>query len=210
MSCGRRLSWYELIPLFSYIFQGGKCRSCKEKLSIQYPMVELLNGLLYVLVFYLYGLSGVSCIYSLMMSVLIVIAFIDFKTFEIPIGCNIALLILGVVQLILDRKNALEYVIGFFAVSIVLLIIWLISRGRAIGGGDVKLLAAAGLLLGYRKIILAFVLGCVLGAVIHLIRMKFKGADRRLAFGPYLSLGIAIAAVYGETIIQGYLKYLGI
>ena len=210
MSCGRRLKWYELIPVFSFLFQGGKCRTCGTKLSVQYPLVELLNGLLYVYVFYLYGFTDRAYIYALLISVLIVISFIDFKTYEIPIGCNALILVLGIMQIISDRNNVINYLIGFFAVSIILLIIWVISKGRAIGGGDVKLLAAAGLLLGWQKILLAFVLGCVLGAVIHLLRMKFKDADRRLAFGPYLSMGIAIAALHGDALILGYLKYLGV
>jgi len=210
MNCGKQLKWYELIPVVSFLIQGGKCRNCKTKLSVQYPIIELLNGIIYVCVFYQFGISIKAVIYSLLMSVLIVISVIDFRTYEIPLGCNIFIFILGVIQVVTDLPHMLQYVIGFFAVSLVLLIIWLISRGRAIGGGDVKLLAAAGLLIGWKNIILAFILGCVIGSVIHLIRMKFSGADRRLAFGPYLSIGIAIAAIYGENIISGYLSYIGI
>lgn len=210
MNCGRRLNWYELIPLFSFIIQGGKCRGCKTKLSLQYPIIELVNGLFYLYVFFEYGFTCQAGIYSLMISVLIVLSVIDLRTFEIPFGCCIFLFCLGIVQAMSDFSNIYEYVIGFFTVSLLLFIIWFVSKGRAIGGGDVKLLAAAGLLLGWRRIILAFVLGCILGAVIHLIRMKVSGADRRLAFGPYLSLGIAIAALWGDKLISLYLGYLGV
>ena len=82
MSCGRKLKWYELIPVFSFLIQGGKCRSCKTKLSVQYPIIELLNGLLYVLVFYLYGESYQTVVYCLLASVLIVISVIDFRTYD--------------------------------------------------------------------------------------------------------------------------------
>ncbi len=102
-----------------------------------------------------------------------------------------------------------QYVIGFFAVSLLLYLVWLISKGRAIGGGDIKFLAAAGLLLGWQKIILAFVLGCVIGSIIHLIRMKVQNVDRTLAFGPYLSIGVLLAALFGERMIGLYLGYLG-
>ena len=138
--------------------------------------------------------------------VLIVASVSDIKTRKIPNSCSAVILVLGVIQIISDRDNIVNYLLGFFAVSTVLFVIWLISKGKAIGGGDVKLLAASGLLLGLLKIILAFAIGCVLGAVIHLLRMKFQGADRRFAFGPYLSMGIAVAALYGEEIIK-YLYY---
>ena len=209
MKCERKLKWYELIPLLSFLIQGGKCRGCKTKLSVQYPAIELLNGLLYVLIFAIYGTNAQSVIYCLLASVLVVISVIDFRTYEIPLGCNIFILVLGIAQVIIDLPHMSKYVIGFFAVSLVLFILWLISKGRAIGGGDIKLLAAAGLLLGWQKIILAFVLGCVLGAIIHLIRMKVQNADRTLAFGPYLSAGILIAAVFGDTLIRMYMGYLG-
>ena len=209
MSCGKKLKWYELIPVFSFLIQGGKCRDCKTKLSVQYPAIELLNGLLYVLIFAMYGMSAQSVIYSLAASVLIVISVIDFRTYEIPLGCNICIFILGIIQVYFDLPHMSQYVIGFFAVSLVLYMLWLISKGRAIGGGDIKFLAAAGLLLGWQRIILAFVLGCIIGSVIHLIRMKVQNADRTLAFGPYLSMGVLISALYGEKMISLYLGYLG-
>ena len=209
MSCGRRLKWYELIPVLSFLIQGGKCRGCKQKLSVQYPAIELLNGLLYVLIVALYGMSMQSAIYCLLASVLIVISVIDFRTYEIPLGCNIFILILGIAQVIIDLPHMSQYVIGFFAVSLLLYLVWLISKGRAIGGGDIKFLAAAGLLLGWQKIILAFVLGCVIGSIIHLIRMRVQNVDRTLAFGPYLSMGVLIAALFGERMISLYLGYLG-
>lgn len=210
MSCGRQLKWYELIPVFSFLIQKGKCRGCDAKLSVQYPIIELLNGVLYFLIFSLYGLTFDAAIYALLASVLIVISVIDFRTFEIPLGCNIFVFALGVARVVTDLPHMSQYVIGFFAVSLVLYLIWLLSKGRAIGGGDIKLLAAAGLLLGWYKIILAFMLGCIIGAVIHLIRMKLYDAGRMLAFGPYLSAGILIAAVYGDTLIRVYLGYLGL
>lgn len=209
MNCGRKLKWYELIPVFSFLIQGGKCRGCKSKLSVQYPVIELLNGLLYVLIFSLFGMTAQTALYCALASVLIVISVIDFRTYEIPLGCNIFILILGIVQVFIDLPHMSQYVIGFFAVSLVLFLIWLLSKGRAIGGGDIKLLAASGLLLGWQNIIMAFLLGCVLGAVIHLTRMKLKGADRTLAFGPYLSMGLLIAALVGDKLISIYLGYLG-
>ena len=83
----------------------------------------------------------------------------------------------------------------------------MITKGRGIGGGDIKLMAACGLLLGWKLILLAFLLGCVLGAVLHLLRMKFSKAANLLAMGPYLSVGVLIAALWGEQLINWYLGF---
>ena len=97
-----------------------------------------------------------------------------------------------------------QYVIGFFAVSLCLYIIVVVSNGRAMGMGDVKLMAASGLLIGWQKNFLAFFLGCIVGSVIHLIRMKVTKADHVLAMGPYLSIGIFISILFGDDMIQWY------
>ena len=88
MRCEYQLKWYDLIPLFSWICLGGRCRKCKEKISIQYPLIELTNGLLYLMVVAVKGFTLVSLIYCLMASALLVLAIIDFRTYEIPFGIN--------------------------------------------------------------------------------------------------------------------------
>ena len=86
----------------------------------------------------------------------------------------------------------------------------MITRGRGIGGGDIKLMAAAGLLIGWKLNIVALMLGCVLGSIIHLSIMAMKKGERRLAFGPYLSLGIYIAMICGEQLVSWYLSIMGL
>ena len=205
MSCGNVLKWYELIPLFSFIVQGGKCRNCKTKLSAQYPLIELLNGLIYVWIFIVKGFCPESILFCICASVLIVISVIDWRTFEIPFGCNIIIGILGIVRVFLNLAHWYDYVIGFFAVSGLFLIIYWITKGRGIGGGDIKLMAAAGLLLGWQNILLSLMIGSIAGSVIHLALMKIQGKDRVLAFGPYLAFGIFISMLYGNDIITWYL-----
>jgi leader peptidase (prepilin peptidase)/N-methyltransferase len=209
MSCGYQLAWYDLVPLFSYLVLGGRCRKCKTKLSVQYPLIEGLNGVLYLVVFARYGLSIDSLLYCLLFSALLALSVIDFRTYEIPVGFNYFILALGLIRVFIDRANWLEYAIGLVAVSAVLYVLYLVSRGAAIGGGDVKLMAATGLLLGWKRNLLGFLLGCILGSVIHLIRMKVSKADRVLAMGPYLSMGVAIAALWGSEMIDWYLGILG-
>lgn len=208
MSCGYQLRGYDLVPLFSWLALGGKCRKCKAAISPQYPIVEGANGLLYIMIFAVNGVNFVSVLYCFMASALLALSVIDFRTYEIPFGFNVFLTVLGLCHIALDFGNWSEYVIGFFAVSFFLEILLLASGGRAIGGGDVKLMAACGLLLGWKLIVLAFFIGCILGSVIHIIRMKVSHAEHVLAMGPYLSMGILIAALWGNAFIEWYFGLL--
>ena len=206
MSCGYQLRWYDLIPLFSWLALGGRCRKCKAKISVQYPAIEALSGVLYLIVFLCYGVSIETLLYCLMASALLALSVIDFRTFEIPLGFNVFIAVLGLVRVLTDLTNWREYAVGFFAVSVVLYIIYVLTKGRGIGGGDIKLMAASGLLLGWKCNILAFLLGCIIGSVIHLLRMRFTNAERVLALGPYLSIGIYISALWGTRLIDWYLS----
>lgn len=209
MGCGYQLRWFDLIPLFSYLALGGRCRKCKMKLSIQYPVIEALNGVLYLVVFARYGLSIDSLLYCLLFSTLLALSVIDFRTYEIPEGFNYFILTLGLIRVATDFGNWTEYAIGLVAVSLVLYIIFKVTGGTAIGGGDVKLMAVTGLVLGWKRNVLAFLLGCIIGSVIHLARMKISKADHVLAMGPYLAVGVAIAALWGNEMINWYLGILG-
>jgi len=228
MSCGYQLAWYDLIPLFSWLALKGKCRKCGAKISVQYPLVEAGNAILWLVCFIsVIGTNAYemfenprleALLYCLMTSALLSLSIIDFRTFIIPPGINYFIGVLGVINIVYRilrfgfyGANISLYIGGFFAVSVPLLIILLISEhvfGReAIGGGDIKLMAVAGLLIGWKKILLALVLGCLLGSIIHTARMKIAKADRVLAFGPYLAMGIFISALWGEKIINWYFGF---
>lgn len=207
MSCGYKLEWYDLVPLFSYLFLRGRCRKCKAKLSAQYPIIEAANGILYVLIVIVNGVNVESLLYCLLASALLTLSVIDFRTYEIPIGINIFILALGLIRVITDYSDWLAYLIGFLAVSVFLAVIYYVTKGRGIGGGDVKLMAVCGLVLGWKLIILAFFLGCILGAVIHVMRMKISGEDHVLAMGPYLSAGVFIAMLWGNQILEWYFQF---
>lgn len=208
MTCGRKLKWYDMIPVFSWLLLGGKCRSCKSKISLQYPVIESLNGILYVVICLVNGMDLFSLIYCLMTSALLTLSLIDWRTYEIPLGINVFLFILGVAAAVLDRGNLLSHLAGMVCVSGFLGILYLISRGRAIGGGDIKLMFACGLILGWKLIILAFLLGCIIGSVIHLVRIRVQGEGHVLAMGPYLSAGIFLAALWGNAWISWYISLL--
>ena len=194
MSCGRKLGWRDMVPVFSYIMLRGRCRQCGAKISIQYPLIEALNGVLY----------------CLMTSALIVITVIDERTFRIPVTFNLFIGLLGIIMTVYDYRHIVSHLIGAFCVSLFLYGLYYFSSGKAIGGGDIKLMAYAGLLLGARNILLAFVLACILGSVLHTIRMKVSKRNNLLAMGPYLSAGIYIAALWGDRFWTWYLGMMGI
>ena len=128
MTCNYKLKWYDLVPIFSYICLGGRCRKCKTKLSIQYPLIESLNGILYVLVVAVNGVTIESLLYCLMFSALVTLSVIDFRTYEIPLGINLFILALGLIRLALDYRNFLDYLIGFISVSGFLYLLFLITN----------------------------------------------------------------------------------
>lgn len=209
MTCNHQLQWYDNIPLFGWLMLRGKCRYCKAPISPQYPIVEASNGLLWLLVAIVNGLNVNSLLFALMGSALLTLSVIDFRTYEIPIGINIFILALGLIMTVFNYTDWLSHVIGFFAVSIPLFVIYEVTGGRGIGGGDVKLMAVAGLLIGWKLILLSLALGCIIGAPVHIIRMKIAGADRVLAMGPYLSIGIMISCLWGNQLIDLYLSLAG-
>lgn len=207
-SCGKKLKWYEMIPIFSFLALRGRCSGCKTAISAQYPLIEALNGALWVLTLVFLGFTFQAFIACLFASALVVLSVIDARTREIPSEITVFILALGVAATFLDLESWLTHIIGFFAVSLPLCLIFFATRGKGIGGGDIKLMAGCGLLLGWKLVVLGFFLGCLIAAVIHLTRMALKKADRTLSFGPYLSAGMFAAVLWGLPLINWYLAYL--
>lgn len=203
--CQYQLKWYDLVPVISYIALGGKCRQCKSKISIQYPLIELLNGAAYLGIYLLKGLQWDTVIMCLTFSTMLVIFMIDLRHKIIPNGLVICTLVIGIARVII-YGDVLNHVIGFFAVSLFLILLAFITR-KPMGLGDIKLMAAAGLLLGWKEIILALMIGAIVGSIIGLALIVLKVIDRKamIPFGPFLTTGIMVAMVFGEPIIQLYL-----
>ena len=135
MTCGRKLGWRDMVPVFSYIFLRGRCRQCGAKISIQYPLIEALNGVLYVIVFMANGFTFSSVLYCLMTSALIVITVIDERTFRIPVTFNLFIGLLGIIMTVYDYRHIVSHLIGAFCVSLFLYGLYYFSSGKAIGGG---------------------------------------------------------------------------
>lgn len=208
--CEHKIGLLEQLPILSYLFLGGKCKACGQRISIRYPIVELVNGLAYFVLYIRFGVSIDTVLYCLCASALLTLGVIDWCTYEIPVAINIFIFILGLIKAIMDYKHLSCYVIGFFAVSTFLLLLYYITKGAGIGGGDVKLMAATGLLLGWKYSLVSLVVGCLLGSVIHLTIMAIKKGGHMLAFGPYLSMGVFIAMIWGEQLVSWYLSLLNV
>lgn len=157
--------------------------------------IEMLNGILYVVIFLVRGMNLTNIVYCFMESALLAVAIIDLYTYEIPFSINIFLGVLGVIITVLDREYFISHFIGFIFVSGILFILYYITNGRAIGGGDIKLMAVCGLIIGWKKIVLAFFIGCVLGSTVHMVRMRISNVGNMFAMGPYLAIGIFLAFI---------------
>ena len=218
-SCGKSLSPVDLVPVFSWLFLGGKCRYCKARVSAQYPAIELLTGVLFLLLYLKLGISWCLLIYAALTALLIVISMIDLKHMMIPDGLIIAGLVVGAAKLIATIPTGyfgswIDYVIGFFAGGLPLLLIAAfcayVLKKEAIGGGDIKLMAMAGLITGWKLIAVAYLIGIVAGALISIILMatKIKKHGDEIPFGPFLSLGIIISIFFGTELIGWYMGLL--
>ena len=234
--CETRLKPWDLVPVFSWIFLGGRCRYCKEKISVRYMLVELLTGVLFVLCLMATGLTLHLLAALVLTSVLIAVAFIDIDTQTIPNGIVIFALAAGLLfvftrvvpgQTMSYWANALDALYGMAAGFLPLLLInlgaKLILKKEGMGGGDMKLMAAAGLFLGLKltvvSLLIAIYTGGIVGAVILLIaRIKQRKANAEenseetenaghyIAFGPFLAVGAFVAMLYGNMIVDWYVK----
>jgi prepilin signal peptidase PulO-like enzyme (type II secretory pathway) len=211
-NCKRALSWQDLFPVFSYLFLRGKCRYCHKKISIQYPLVELATGILFVLVFN-YS-NPVSTIFLLYVTAVLVTIFVyDLKHYLIPDKVLFPAVIIAALFRISGfgfRISAplINYVFAAAIASGFFLAIFLISRGRWMGFGDVKLAVLMGFLLGLPNVLVALFLAFFFGAIIGIILMVFKNKSLKseIPFGPFLIIGTFIAMLYGDQIIQSYLR----
>ena len=217
--CKHKLSWSDLFPVFSFLLLGGKCRYCHKKISIQYPVVEILTGLIFLLIFnfVIFNFLNNALIskflnagfFFYIASALIVIFVYDLKHYEIPdkvlfpaIGITFLFQAVSSSYLIFNYLLAVLIGAGFFFA-----IFWF-SKGAWMGFGDVKLAVLMGLLLGFPNILSALFMAFFLGAIIGVILMplKKKGLKSEIPFGPFLVLGTFLALLYGTQTIQWYLN----
>lgn len=218
MTCGTRIRPIDMIPVFSWIFLRGKCHSCGEKISPRYPIVEALNGILYVLTFWVIDINAEAIITCIIMSLLIVVGFMDWDTMEISEIILTVILMLSVpLALFTNEVTILNRVIGAFVISIPFFLIGEISRPiirkkfgedfRAIELGDTLLMLTAGAVLGTKAVIVSTLIGIVAAALGGIINKMVSG-ESKFAFGPFLAIGIAVGLLWGNEIADWYIGFL--
>ena len=219
MSCQNQLQWYELIPVFSFLGLGGRCRNCKNKISFQYPLVEIITGLVFALLFLKFQdfffsdtltFSFNYAYYTVAFSLLIVISVYDLRHKIIPDILSFVFGLLAFAGLFfLNPSGSLGFslhiptFLGFFAGPIVALpfaFFWLVSSGRWMGLGDAKLAIGLGWLLGLSQalsgVVFAFWIGAVFGITLVIFSKK-HGMKSEIPFAPYLVLGAMLVFFFG-------------
>ena len=199
--CGAQLRAVHLSPLVSFVALRRRCRTCGAPISWRYPAVEAATGLLFALSYLRYGLSAHAILICLYLSVLLVVALIDQDTQEIPDRLHVIIAVLAVASFWTSPALTVwEHLIGAVCLSLPMLAVALFAGG--FGGGDVKLVAVSGLLLGWRAMLLAALFSSVLAACYGLTLLARHKATLKtqFAFGPWLCLALAAVSLYGDAL----------
>lgn len=209
--CDRTLEARELIPVLSFLLQRGSCRTCDTKISFIYPTMELLTGLFFALSFYLIGWSAETIVALLFVSMLVIICVSDLRYMLIPdkvlLFFAIPLLVLRMFVIPLDPwwDALLGALVGFS----LLLLIAIVSRG-GMGGGDIKLFAVLGLVLGWKLVLLTLFVASTFGAVFGIGARLLKKVERKqpIPFGPFIAAGAITTYFFGSDLIHWYTEWI--
>jgi leader peptidase (prepilin peptidase)/N-methyltransferase len=219
--CKHTLSWPDLIPIFSFIILRGRCRYCHQKISWQYPLIELTTGILFVLIWmkFFAMVNFINIFFYLLISCFLIIIFVyDLKHYIIPDKIiYLAIVIAFFYQLFKnlefgiqkwELENLASPFLSAFLASAFFLLIVLISQGKWMGLGDVKLVFFLGLFLGWPNILVALFLAFFVGAIVGLIliALGIKSLKSEVPFGPFLVSGTFLAIFFGQQLINRYLS----
>jgi len=207
-SCQKRISWFDLVPLLSFMVLGGKCRNCQKKISWQYPLVEAITAFLFISSYLAFGATWDSVLAAAAFSLFLILVVYDFKEMEVPESISwILLAVVLVGKFILHYDQASSIIIGGLISGGVIAALVFMSKGSWMGDGDIKIALAIGLFLGFPVavfgIFAAFVTGALIGGALLIIKAK-KGKDQ-LPFTPFLLSGMVIAMLFGQQIVDWYL-----
>ena len=215
--CKHRLSWWENIPVLSYVALRGRCRNCKTPISPQYPLVELVTMLLVLACVWRFGFGWRGFGAMLLSSFLVALSGIDLRTRLLPDQLTLPLLWLGLIacieNLYIGQKSALLGVMaGYFSLWSVYWLFKQLTGKEGMGHGDFKLLAALGAWVGLKGILPTILVSSLTGAIVGSIWLAAKGRDRAtpIPFGPYLAFAGWITFFWGQELVDGYLRLSGL
>jgi prepilin signal peptidase PulO-like enzyme (type II secretory pathway) len=219
--CHHQISWYDNIPLLSYLLLRGKCRHCQKTIAIDYPIIEALTAIQFVWVYWLlkvnfqffgqvegfYSLSLLSY-WLLLFTGSLAIAIYDFKYLLIPDLILVPLVVLALLRLTVSQQWSV--VPTAFGASAFLFVLWWFTRGKGLGVGDIKLAFLMGLVLGWPQILVAFMIAFLTGSVVGviLVLVRKKSLKDKIAFGPFLILGMLLSKLWGWPLWQWYINKL--
>jgi leader peptidase (prepilin peptidase) / N-methyltransferase len=234
--CGAPIKPYDNIPVISYLILGGKCRGCRTNISPMYPLVELLNGALYLVCYLAFGMTIETVKWSIFSSLLLILVFTDLRERILPdvinyTGFAIALVLSlflppsdGSAQWIANHYFAfpppmpiISLADAIFGAAFGSGVLWIISEGyfrlrkrEGMGLGDVKMMLMAGAFLGLKRTVLTILLGSILGSIIGVafIAIRRKGTDYELPFGTFLGAGALIVVFFGTPFVNWYMSLL--
>ena len=213
--CNHRLKWWENIPILSFLFLRAKCSSCGARISLQYPMVELLTGLLAIALWHKFGIGFELFIYFYFSACLIIVTFVDLAHQIIPDVVSLPGITLGFLSsFLLSELSWLDSLLGIIlGGGVLFLVAWgyyIITHREGMGGGDIKLLAMIGAFLGWQAIPLVILLSAAVGSVTGLAIMSVHKGDRHMAipYGPFLAGAALISLFWGRELTAWYLIFI--
>jgi len=213
--CGSTIRFYDNIPLVSFLLLRGRCRTCGAPISLRYPLVEALTGMVAVGSLFAFGLRLEAVVAFGFLAALEVVTFVDLEhriiPDEISLGGMVVGLLLAAVGVTIPFKEALlGSLVGGGGLWLVAFVYEAVAKREGMGGGDIKLMGMIGAFLGYKGALFAIFGGALLGAFVGGALMVAKGADSKYAipFGPFLSLGAAVYLFAGEGLVSWYLTLL--
>lgn len=213
--CGRRIRWFENIPVFSWLFLGGKCAGCKGGISVRYPLIEAISGILALIGVLIFGVGYAGIAYSLLFIALLALVVIDLEHWLLPFAITIPMTVVGLAgALFFGLRPAADALIGLVVGASIFLIMLVggkfLFKKEAMGGGDVVFGAMAGVFLGWKAVLLMVFVASFLGTIVA-FGLLVSGKDlqgRMMPFGPFLALALVICIFAGDSIIGWYLGFL--
>jgi len=214
-SCGGSIAWYDNVPVLSYLWLDGRCRTCRAPITMRYPLIEAANGAGYVAILWVFGASWTTILYCILFSALLVVTGTDLTHKIIPNVVTVPGIVLGLVGaatvLPVGPVNALlGMVVGG---GILWALAWAspyLFGKEGMGGGDIKLLAMIGAFLGWKPALLTIMIGSLSGSVIGISLIAFGVMKREdyIPFGPYLVFGALVSLFFGEPLLNWYQRLL--
>jgi len=209
-NCGHTLRTGELIPVLSYVIQGGKCRKCGVRISLIYPFFELLTGCLFVYAVYRIGINAELFLALTFISLLVIVVVSDLTYMIIPNRILLFFLPLFIVERFFNPLTPWwSSLVGALGAFLLLFLIAVVSKG-GMGGGDVKLFGVLGYVIGWKLILLTFIIACFSGTIVGLAFMMAGKMQKRnpIPFGPFIAFGALVSYFYGDSLLNWYFSLI--